>query len=75
MVQGYTDMKDQVNHQSKHHYQINETGVFHKRFGPVIILDTFFWNKIPFYEIRDHGTSICIQVTESQLTKEEPHVH
>jgi len=68
-------MREQMNYQLKHRFQINESGVIHKRFGPVSIIDTFFWNKIPFYEIRVHGTCTCIQVTESQLYKEDPHDH
>ncbi|HOI86203.1 MAG TPA: hypothetical protein PLP48_09030 [Acholeplasmataceae bacterium] len=56
-------------------FQPGEPGVMHRRYGSCSIVNRSTWNGIKFYEIRVHGTTSKIQVTESQLQKESSHGH
>lgn len=64
---------DVENDQLKYKFKPGETGVSHRKFGPCSIIDKFIWNSIKFYEVRIHGTSTHIDVTESSLIKEQSH--
>lgn len=56
-------------------FKPGETGINHRKYGPCSIVSRSTWNAINFYEIRVHGTTNTIQVTESQLSKEQKHEH
>lgn len=56
-------------------FQPGEAGVMHRKYGPCSIINRSLWNGIKFYEIRVHGTTSKILVTEHQLQKEQHHGH